>query len=158
MNTGLCSWIPGLPLRGAAEWRLVIASKRNRVAGSRALLSLTFASRRDSFAGMIVLREMRRRGKALVGPMLGIVLTGYFAYHLVEGERGLRAWVRLTQELRLAKEQLTGVAAERAEIEHRVSHMRPNQVDPDLLDAQVRKTLDVLRPDEIVIIAAPEKR
>ena len=29
--------------------------------------------------------------------------------------------------------------------------MRPNQVDPDLLDAQVRKTLDVVRPDEIVI-------
>ena len=105
---------------------------------------------------MIVLREMRRRGKVLVGPMLGIALTGYFAYHLVEGDRGLRAWVRLTQELRLAKERLAEVSAERAQLEHRVSHMRPNQVDPDLLDAQVRRTLNVLRPDEIVIMAAPD--
>lgn len=107
---------------------------------------------------MIVLREMRRRGKALVGPMLGMALTGYFAYHLVEGDRGLRAWVRLTQELRLAKDHAAAISAERAELEHRVSHMRPDRIDPDLLDTQVRKTLDVLRPDEIAIIAPPEKR
>jgi len=108
--------------------------------------------------GMIVLREMRRRAKALVGPMLGIVLTGYFGYHLVEGERGLRAWTRLTHELRVAKEHLAAVSAERAELERRVLHMRPAHVDPDLLDAQTRKTLDVLRPDEIVITVPPNKR
>jgi cell division protein FtsB len=107
---------------------------------------------------MVVLREMRRRGKALVGPMLGIALTGYFAYHLAEGERGLRAWVRLTQELRLAKDHAAALSAERAEIEHRVWHMRPDHVDPDLLDVQVRRTLDVLKPDEIAIIVAPERR
>jgi cell division protein FtsB len=107
---------------------------------------------------MVVLREIRRRGKVLVGPLLGMALTGYFAYHLVEGDRGLRAWVRLTQELRLAKENLSAVSAERAELEHRVSHMRPGHVDPDLLDAQVRRTLDFARPDEIVIITPPERR
>jgi cell division protein FtsB len=107
---------------------------------------------------MMVLREMRRRGKVLVGPMLGIALTGYFVYHLVEGDRGLRAWVRLTQELRIAKEQAAAVTADRAELEHRVSHLRPGHIDPDLMDAQIRKTLDVLRPDEIVIVAPSEKR
>jgi cell division protein FtsB len=107
---------------------------------------------------MVVLREIRRRGKVLVGPLLGMALTGYFAYHLVEGDRGLRAWVRLTQELRIAKENLAAVSAERAELEHRVSHMRPDHVDPDLLDAQVRRTLDLARPDEIVIIAPTERR
>ena len=94
---------------------------------------------------------MRRRAKALAGPLVGVVLTGYFGYHLVEGDRGLRAWVTLTQELRQAKENLAVVAAARAELEHRVRHMRPDHVDPDLLDTQIRKTLHVLRPDEIVI-------
>ena len=107
---------------------------------------------------MIVLREIRRRRKVLVGPLLGIALTGYFAYHLVEGDRGLRAWVRQTQELRGAKENLAAVSAERAELEHRVSHMRPDHVDPDLLEAQVRKTLDLVRPDEIVIMAPADRR
>jgi cell division protein FtsB len=106
---------------------------------------------------MIVLREIRRRGKVLIGPLLGMALTGYFAYHLVEGDRGLRAWVRLTQELRLAKEGLSAVSAERAELEHRVSHMRGDHVDPDLLDSQVRKTLDLARPDEVVIITPPDR-
>jgi cell division protein FtsB len=107
---------------------------------------------------MIVLREMRRRAKVLVAPVLGLAVTGYFAYHLVEGDRGLRAWLRVTQELRLAKQTLSAVATDRAALEHRVSHMRPDHVDPDLLDSQARRTLDVASPDEIVIIQPPDKR
>jgi len=106
---------------------------------------------------MIVLREMRRRAKVLVAPVFGLALTGYFAYHLVEGERGLRAWIRVAQELRLAKEALSAVSAERAALDHKVSHMRPDQVDPDLLDSQTRRTLDVVSPDEIVIMQPPDK-
>jgi cell division protein FtsB len=106
---------------------------------------------------MIVLREMRRRGKVLVAPVLGLALTGYFAYHLVEGDRGLRAWVRVTQELRVSQQNLAQVSTERAALEHRVSHMRPDHVDPDLLDSQVRKTLDLAAPDEIVIMQPAEK-
>jgi cell division protein FtsB len=107
---------------------------------------------------MIVMREIKKRARALMGPALGIMLTAYFGYHLVEGDRGLRAWVRVSHELRQAKDELTAVSAKRAELQHRVAHMRANQVDPDLLDAQVRKTLDVLRPDEIVIPVPNEAR
>ena len=107
---------------------------------------------------MIVLREMRRRAKVLVAPVLGLAVTGYFAYHLVEGDRGLLAWVQVAQELRLAKATLTEVAADRSALEHRVSQMRADHVDPDLLDAQARRTLDVAAPDEIVIIEHQDKR
>jgi cell division protein FtsB len=101
---------------------------------------------------MIVLREMRRRAKVLIGPVLGLALTGYFAYHLVEGDRGFRAWMRITQELRQAKSNLADVAAERATLDRRVANMRPDHLDPDLLDTQVRRNLDVAAPDEIVIM------
>jgi cell division protein FtsB len=101
---------------------------------------------------MIVLREMRRRAKVLVAPVLGIAATFYFGYHLVEGERGLRAWLGVTQELNVARSELAAVTAERDALEHRVAHMRPDHVDPDLLDTQVRKTLDVVSPDEVVIM------
>ena len=106
---------------------------------------------------MIVLREMRRRARVLVGPVLGLALTGYFAYNLVEGNRGLRAWARITQELHQANGRLSAVTAERAALEHRVSHMQPDHVDPDLLDTQARKTLDVAAPNEIVIMTPPDK-
>lgn len=107
---------------------------------------------------MMVLREMRRRAKALVGPVLGLALIGYFAYNLVEGDRGLLAWLRVTQELHSAQKTLANATAEREALDHRVSNMRSERVDPDLLDTQVRKTLDVARPDEIVIMHPPEKR
>jgi cell division protein FtsB len=107
---------------------------------------------------MIVLREMRRRAKALVGPVLGMALTGYFAYHLVEGDRGLRAWVRLSQALHAAQDELATVSAARADLAHRISQMQPDHIDPDLLDQQVRRTLDVAAPDEIVIMNPPGKR
>jgi cell division protein FtsB len=101
---------------------------------------------------MIVLREMRRRAKVLIGPVLGLALTGYFAYNLIEGDRGLRAWMRITQELRQAKSNLADVASERAALDRRVANMRPDHLDPDLLDTQVRRNLDVAAPDEIVIM------
>ena len=107
---------------------------------------------------MIVFREMRRRAKVLVAPVLGLALTGYFAYHLVEGDRGLRAWMRLTQELRSAKTALSDVSTERARLERRASNMRSEHLDPDLLDSQVRRTLDFAAPDEIVIIRPASPR
>ena len=107
---------------------------------------------------MIVLREMRRRAKVLIGPVLGLALTGYFAYHLVEGDRGLRAWMRITQELRQAKSNLADVATERAALDRRVANMRPDHLDPDLLDTQVRRNLDVAAPDEIVIMQPANRR
>ena len=101
---------------------------------------------------MIVLREMRRRAHSLIAPVLGLAATGYFAYHLVEGDRGLRAWFHSTQELRDAKAELAVVAAERAALARRVAEMGSAQVDPDLLDQQVRATLDRAAPNEIVIM------
>ena len=55
---------------------------------------------------MLILRELRRRAPIIVAPIFGIALTTYFAYHLVEGDRGLRAWLRLTQDLRGEKANL----------------------------------------------------
>ncbi|HTV90561.1 MAG TPA: septum formation initiator family protein [Stellaceae bacterium] len=100
---------------------------------------------------------MRRRAKTLVGPLLGVALTGYFAYHLVEGDRGLHAWARLSLELHAARDTLGTVSAEREQLAHRVSQMQPNHIDPDLLDQQVRKVLDVAAPAEIVIMTPPDK-
>jgi cell division protein FtsB len=100
---------------------------------------------------MVVLREMRRRARFLVGPVLGLAATGYFLYHLIEGNRGLVAWVRLNHEMRVAEANLAKVDAERADLSHRVADMRADHVDPDLLDEEIRRTLNYVSPNEIVI-------
>ena len=101
---------------------------------------------------MILLRALRRRARFIVGPILGIALTGYFAYHLVEGDRGLNAWLRLNREIRTATANLDAVRAQRAALDLKVSELRPDHVDPDLLDERIRATLNLVSPDDIVII------
>ena len=107
---------------------------------------------------MVVFREMRRRVRVLIGPVLGLALTGYFAYHLVEGDRGLRAWVRLNHDMRAARDNLAAVDAERAVLDRRVADMRPDHVDPDLLDEEIRRQLDLASPNEMIFIHPTQPR
>jgi cell division protein FtsB len=104
---------------------------------------------------MILPRQLRRRARALVGPVLGIALTGYFAYHLVGGDRGLLAWVRLTREVHDESAKLDGLRAEGAALDLKVKNLTPDHLDPDLLDERVRATLNLAAPDEIVLMPAP---
>jgi len=106
---------------------------------------------------MVVLREMRRRARFLVGPVLAIAVSGYFAYNLVEGDRGMLAWFRLNQDLRTAKANLALVQAERAALDRKVSNMRPEHVDPDLLDQEVRSRLDLAAPNEIIVLQPADR-
>jgi cell division protein FtsB len=101
---------------------------------------------------MLVLHEMRRRARLLVGPVLGIAATGYFIYHAFEGDRGLRAGREIAQQLFLAKQNLAVTESERDALAHKVAGLDPAHVDPDLLDQQIRSTLDLVAPNEIVIL------
>ena len=106
---------------------------------------------------MVLLRELRRYARPLIGPLLGLALTGYFAYHLVEGDRGLLAWLRLNREIRTDSAILQSVRAQREALDQRVSNLKPDHLDPDLLDERVRATLNLVAPGETVIMqpAAP---
>ena len=101
---------------------------------------------------MIVLREFKKRAHFVLGPVLGIALTGYFFYNLIEGEHGLIRWLSLTPEIRAENANLEAVRRQRQALDLKVSNLRPDHVDPDLLDEQVRATLNLVAPDEIVIM------
>jgi cell division protein FtsB len=103
---------------------------------------------------MFLLDAIRLRARVIVGPILGITLVVYFAYHLVQGDRGLIAWLRLTQEINEAHATLATVEAQRQPLEHRVSLLR-DHVDPDLLDENVRASLNLVGANEVVIFAKP---
>lgn len=107
---------------------------------------------------MAVWREIKRRAGDVVGPVLGFCIVGYFAYHSVEGERGLTAFVRLTERVAEAQIQLAELKSERLAIERRVRLLRTDNLDPDMLDERARQILNYSRPDEIVIFDGPASR
>jgi len=98
------------------------------------------------------MRTLLRCGRVVLGPLMGISLAGYFAYHLVEGDRGLNAWFRLGREIRDENAKLRTVQAHRAGLDLRVTNLRPEHVDSDLLDERVRATLNLVARDDIVIM------
>jgi len=101
---------------------------------------------------MDIARLLRRQLKSIVAPSIGFGLSLYFGYHLIEGERGLIAWVRLTGQIRAAKQTAEQIHAEREAQDRRVSLMRSEHLDPDLLDEQARAALNLVGPGEIVIL------
>jgi len=97
----------------------------------------------------------KRTWKLLItAAWVGVV--SYFLYHTVEGERGWIAQVRLQNEVAKAEETLSKLRQERQALEHRVQLMRPESLDPDLLDEQARKELNYSKPNEIVILTPEE--
>jgi cell division protein FtsB len=105
---------------------------------------------------MLVVNAIRQRARVIIGPILGVSLVVYFAYHLVQGERGLLAWMRLSQQIRQARITLAEVHAEQEPKARRVLLLR-DPIDRDLLDEQSRATLNLGGPNEIVIFNSPAR-
>lgn len=98
-------------------------------------------------------KNFLRMGMAAVG--VGIV--GYFLYHTVEGERGWIAQNRLQNAKESAQSKLEALTEEREALERRVQLIRPEKIDPDLLEEEARKALNFSKPNEIVILTPTDK-
>jgi cell division protein FtsB len=82
-------------------------------------------------------------------------LLAYFAWHGYEGPRGFPYRDRLVSEAGRLGDSLTTIRARRESLELRVSHLRPQSIDPDLLDEMARATLGMTRPGDLVVLRQP---
>jgi len=96
--------------------------------------------------------ELRLRARHIVGPVLGICAIGYFAFHAIQGDRGLLALRQLSQRVEMARLEHATIKARRMLLEHKVQLLNPNTLDPDMLDERARIMLNYGFEDEIVII------
>ena len=96
--------------------------------------------------------QIKRRLLRIAPQVLITCVLAYFAYHIVEGKRGVTAWQSLTAELAKARAERAEVTARRQELEHRVDLLRSDSLDPDLLEERARLMLDFGRPTDFVIL------
>lgn len=87
----------------------------------------------------------------ILGPLLGLLLTIYFGYHLLQGERGIFSWMRLRQKITESEQRLSQVQVEKATLERQVYLLHPSSLDRDMLEQRAREVLNWGYPDEIVI-------
>jgi cell division protein FtsB len=102
---------------------------------------------------MVIRRMIRRAVERIVGPLIGCLVIAYFTYHLVNGERSLLAWRHMDVEIAEAEGRLAQIQGERVTLERRANLLRPDHLDPDMLEERARAILNFARPDEVVVLA-----
>ncbi len=96
--------------------------------------------------------ELKRRSRPAIAPFFFAIAVAYFAFHFIQGDRGLIAYLRLNQQIEETQAHLTALGEEKARLEHRVSLLRPDNLDRDMLDERTRSVLGVAHRDEVIIL------
>lgn len=77
-------------------------------------------------------------------------LLGYFAWHAWKGPRGYPYRDGLEARVAMLQLKYDGLRQQREKLEHRVSLLRPESIDPDLLDEMARAKLEMAKPGDVV--------
>jgi cell division protein FtsB len=91
---------------------------------------------------MVTRRWLRRFLNALALYTIAALLIGYFGVNAYTGEHGLIAKRDLDQDIAQLTRDLDAAKAERTVWQRRVSLLKSDNLDPDLLDERARALLD----------------
>lgn len=89
--------------------------------------------------------------------------AGYFVWHGVHGQRGLRTGEEYEQKLTRLRFERDLLRLERGQWERRLALVKGENVDADILDEEVRRKLGRVHRNEVVILlpqsgtAAPDQ-
>ncbi|MEA2908292.1 MAG: hypothetical protein QOJ15_373 [Bradyrhizobium sp.] len=86
---------------------------------------------------------------------MAAAMVVYFSVNAYTGKYGLNARQELDQEIIALTSELARLKQERADGEQRVSLLRSDRVDPDMLDERARYQLDYANPRDLVRTATP---
>jgi cell division protein FtsB len=99
-----------------------------------------------------------KRLKASAGPLCGVMIGAYFAFHAINGANGLGALYRLEAKLAEAQAVHADLVARRERLEHRVHLLEGTSLDPDFLEERARLMSGLARDEDIVILLTADGR
>jgi cell division protein FtsB len=101
---------------------------------------------------MVTRTRLRAALTAISLYIAAALLIGYFGLNAYTGAHGLKAKQDLAQQMDELSKELASLKVERANWQHRVSLLRSNGIDPDLLDERARAMLDYAHPNDLVLM------
>ena len=104
---------------------------------------------------MVTYRRRRSILTALALYTLAALFIGYFGVNAFTGNHGLRAQQDLEQQLAKMNVELSELKAERGYWQHRVSLLRSDRIDPDMLDERARALLGYADPSDVTLLLHP---
>ena len=91
------------------------------------------------------------RFTAFIFPLLACGAAGYFGYHLQTGDHGLKARADLERRKDVLAGELAGLREVKGRLERDVALLRPESLDPDMLDERARALLDYVDPRDLTL-------
>ena len=101
---------------------------------------------------MAVIAKKRLRLSRFVAPVATIMILGYFGFHAFDGQYGIRAHIVMKSKIDIQQVQLADLVKRRELLEHRVSLLQRGSMERDMIDEHVRRQLNMIREDEIVLL------
>ncbi len=84
-------------------------------------------------------------------PLIGLVITFYFTYHAIRGERGLFRLVEINGEIAQAQNVLAQTEQQKQAMDKKVKALSPESLDLDMLDESGRRILNVGEKNDYII-------
>ena len=100
---------------------------------------------------MVTRRRLRSVLTALGLYVAAALLIGYFGVNAFTGNHGLNARQNIDQQIGELSAELAAAQAERAVWERRVSLLKSESLDPDLLDERARALLDYVDANDLTL-------
>jgi cell division protein FtsB len=94
-------------------------------------------------------RKLRREGTTQGLALAGLLVLGGFS---LIGPSGLLSWSEINRLLIERQSELGRLQVERNELRNRVALLDPSHADPDLTGELLRSNLNVVHPDEMVLL------
>jgi cell division protein FtsB len=101
---------------------------------------------------MVSHRRRRTILTALGLYIFAAAFIGYFGVNAFTGNHGLRAQIDLDQQMTAMQEELRQVKSERALWERKVALLRPDRIDPDMLDERARALIGYVDSRDLVFL------
>jgi cell division protein FtsB len=100
---------------------------------------------------MVTRKRFRAVLNALALYTIAALVIGYFGVNAYSGNRGLRAKQDLDQQIAELTAELDALKAERTLWERRIVLLKPESIDPDMLDERARILLNYADPRELTL-------
>jgi cell division protein FtsB len=84
-------------------------------------------------------------------PALALTVMAFFGAYAVLGPNGALAYGDYKRQLAKRERDYQRLDARRAVLKNRVALLDPRHADPDMADEMVRRELNVVHPDEVIV-------
>ncbi|MDR2645716.1 MAG: septum formation initiator family protein [Holosporaceae bacterium] len=96
--------------------------------------------------------SIKKNFQLIASNIVWISIIGYFVFHIFSGARGAVSWAKSSKEAVLLEKELKVLKEENEFLENKISRMRSDNLDPDLLEEQAMSVIGFSHKNNTIVL------